>query len=112
MIEVLILIAVALIGILLVLGRISLTLKEILEAMVEHGGLGTLKSPSTGKAAVGAFNLSTMNPQNDLAAQGAQMPKSTSEENRTAADTLQDIAAVVAIADRARRQGFSEPRAS
>ncbi len=112
MIEVLILIAVALIGIVLVLGRISLTLKGILEAQAAIQGSGTLSSPTVGNPEDGAYRTQTASSMNNTKDQGAHTAEPPSAENGGATDALQDIAAVVAVAERARRQGSSEPRAS
>lgn len=115
MIEVQILIAVALIGTLLVLVRISLTLKGILEALTGDRSAG---SPSVAGAQPGAVGSALGGasvtqggpvPQGRFASKGEE---TTPSDDRGAPDTLQDIAAIVAVAERVMRQGSSKPSAS
>jgi|YelNatPaOPRAMG01_1025707.scaffolds.fasta_scaffold08369_6 type II secretory pathway pseudopilin PulG len=97
MIEVEILIALALIGILLVLVRISLTLKEMLEAVTNEPRLAL---PSVKSASHSAADSSSGKPQ-------APGTEPAPIDTNSAPDTLQDIAAVVAVAHRAMQQGSS-----
>jgi hypothetical protein len=98
MIEVQILIALALIGTLLVLVRISLTLKGILEAM-------TAKPDTDSPSAEGAYRSAVGGTSGKPLPHGA---KPAPSDDSSAPETLQDIAAVVAIDHRAMRQGSSK----
>ncbi|MHB0853685.1 MAG: hypothetical protein ACYC1H_00610 [Rectinema subterraneum] len=108
MIEVLILIAVALIGILLVLGRISLTLKGILEVVAEARGAVSFGSLSSADGA----SSRPAGAQSGLTPQSGHHAEPSPDENRGATDALQDIAAVVAVAERAMRRRSTHPYAS
>ncbi len=100
MIEVQILIAAILAGMLFVLVRISWTLKGILDALSAERSIGTVSNAPH----VPAGNISAEKATQDL--------ESTHPETYSAHDELQDIAAVVAVADRTIRQGTSKPTIS
>jgi len=92
MIEVQILIAAALVGMLFVLVRISWTLKGILDALSAGRGVSAAPEVPAGKT---------------IAEKAEQGLENAPADTSPAIDAPQDIAAVIAVAERTIRQGKS-----